>query len=330
MTIRRSHLCIAIALLGAVALWWITTLTHFHIPCKDARTFSLLNEYTLCKETPSAKEYAKLRTKLFAAVSQMEGTPSVGLISVHFLDLVTNQSVGISETEKYAPASLVKLPVVISIYRMAENDPSILTRVVTPSASEITDEKDQNFAPKAILRAGIPYTFEELIAHMIRYSSNDALNLILRNLTSEELAFIDQTMFDLGLIRPDYTSPDPGNDRVLSTRLTTNMLRTIYTGTYILPEYSNELLELMTEASFDAGIERGVPSSISVAHKFGERSGINDLKWPLNLHDCGIVYFPDHPYILCVMTRGNDFAKMAEAIGMLSSITYSFVEEQNQ
>jgi hypothetical protein len=40
------------------------------------------------------------------------------------------------------------------------------------------------------------------------------------------------------------------------------------------------------------------------------------------LHDCGIVYLPDNPYLLCVMTKGNDFAKMEKIIEEISRLSY--------
>ena len=40
------------------------------------------------------------------------------------------------------------------------------------------------------------------------------------------------------------------------------------------------------------------------------------------LHDCGIVYYPEHPYFLCVMTRGGDRPKLAAAIADVSKVAY--------
>ncbi len=45
-------------------------------------------------------------------------------------------------------------------------------------------------------------------------------------------------------------------------------------------------------------------------------------------HDCGIVYYPDSPYLLCVMTRGKDTGQLESIIGKISQITYQFMGEK--
>jgi len=60
-----------------------------------------------------------------------------------------------------------------------------------------------------------------------------------------------------------------------------------------------------------------------VASRFGERAhGPAGAK---QLHDCGIVYCPRRPYLLCVMTRGDDFQELTGTIRDLSRLVYSDV-----
>jgi hypothetical protein len=61
-------------------------------------------------------------------------------------------------------------------------------------------------------------------------------------------------------------------------------------------------------------------ANIPVAHKFGERTGFaGGVK---QLHDCGIVYYPKNPYLLCIMTRGTDFTKLESTIAAVSKMVY--------
>ena len=62
-----------------------------------------------------------------------------------------------------------------------------------------------------------------------------------------------------------------------------------------------------------------LPKNIIVAHKFGE-SG--ELGKEVQLHDCGIVYSPQHPYLICVMTKGKDFKNLENVIRSISKIAY--------
>jgi hypothetical protein len=49
----------------------------------------------------------------------------------------------------------------------------------------------------------------------------------------------------------------------------------------------------------------------------------------LQLHECGIVYFPDHPYLLGIMTRGKDYDVMLTTIRGLSRLIYNEVRQQS-
>jgi hypothetical protein len=48
----------------------------------------------------------------------------------------------------------------------------------------------------------------------------------------------------------------------------------------------------------------------------------------VQLHDCGIVYYPKRPYILCVMTRGEKMDVLPKVIKEISTEVYRNVDEQ--
>ena len=67
----------------------------------------------------------------------------------------------------------------------------------------------------------------------------------------------------------------------------------------------------------------GVPSSTVVAHKFGEHVSLaNGQINTIELHDCGIVYYNNNPYFLCIMTKGRDLGELKNIIKGISSIVY--------
>jgi hypothetical protein len=67
---------------------------------------------------------------------------------------------------------------------------------------------------------------------------------------------------------------------------------------------------------------------VPVAHKFAERS--DPQTGEKQLHDCGIVYYPRHPYLLCVMTKGPGFEGLAGVVARVSRMVYSEVDAQNR
>ena len=91
---------------------------------------------------------------------------------------------------------------------------------------------------------------------------------------------------------------------------------------------SEKALEILGSTQFDFGIEGGVPEGVTVANKFGERT----LEDQRQLHDCGIIYAPKGPYLLCIMTRadlktGASFNQLAEIMSSLSEKTYQYLHK---
>ena len=81
----------------------------------------------------------------------------------------------------------------------------------------------------------------------------------------------------------------------------------------------------MAATDYHDALPAGVPPNIAVAHKFGE-AGTGDTD--RQLHDCGIVYFPDHPYLACIMTRGDDTGELKDSIAAISKFIYEKIDEQ--
>jgi hypothetical protein len=66
-----------------------------------------------------------------------------------------------------------------------------------------------------------------------------------------------------------------------------------------------------------------------VAHKFGERES-RDLQGNTSyqLHDCGVVYYPKRPFLLCVMTKGTDSDVLTKVIQDISQSIYTSYDEK--
>ena len=100
-------------------------------------------------------------------------------------------------------------------------------------------------------------------------------------------------------------------------------------ATYLNYQYSEESLNLLSQAAFKDGLVAQLPNNIKIAHKFGEHVvGQNGVANTIELHDCGIVYYPDHPYLICVMTKGTDITALAQLISNISLAAYQQIQEK--
>ncbi len=243
-------------------------------------------------------------------------------VSVFFHDPTNGEWMSINGTAQYAIASLVKVPLFMIIYNQAENDPTLLKKKL-PYTGPNADE-DENFkpAPQLEMKPGQSYSIDDLINRMIINSDNNAMNLLTSQIKLQE--------FNDSLEQLNF-SPIQGNaqsDITMTVGKYASFFRILYNATYLNPEMSERALKLLTKTTFTKGLVAGVPKAIPVAHKFGERA--YDDSSTKELHDCGIVYYPKHPYLLCVMTKGNDFASLESVIQTISTKTFDEVKATYQ
>lgn len=250
-------------------------------------------------------------------VDSVKQQGKVSEIAVYYRDLNNGPWFGIDEREKFLPASLLKVPLLISFLDFAEEKPELAEEKIIFSGSDI--QYNFNFPPKEQIQDGAVYTLRELAERMIVYSDNDAALLLSQRIGVDR---VSEVYKDLGIqVRNDDID-------FMNAKEYASFFRILYNASYLSKPFSEAALSLLSQTDFDGGIVAGVSSDVKVAHKFGERiiEGEN-LK---QLHDCGIVYFPKDPYLLCVMTRGNNVTSLLDVIAEISRLVYTEVVEQNK
>ena len=264
---------------------------------------------------------AQLRTSVARTASQV---PAGALIrySYYFRDLTTGAWTGINESDQYDPASLLKIVVAVAAYKQEEKTPGYLARRLSYTQNLADINAAFPFAPKVALSVGESYSVPFLLKKMLSDSDNAAKDLLLSSIDQN---VIDKVYLDLSIPKPNDTN---SAGYTISPQDYSRFLRVIYYGMYDLSwQNSNELLRLLTDATFTSGLVAGVPDSVHVAHKYGEHIiGSGDIVNGVELSDCGIVYHLRHPYLVCVMTEGKDPLQLANFIARVSHATYAAVD----
>ena len=264
------------------------------------------------------KNISGLEERLNNYIQQVKSEQKAVHVSVYFRDLNSGPWMGIEERENYSPASLLKVPILIAALKKAEVDPAFLTRKI--KFEKNVDEISQNITDNKLIKLGQLYTIEELLFSMIAHSDNEAKNLIVANIGDQ---LFGKVMTDIGI---NIAGVGPGDD-FITVKDYSSFFRLLYNATYLNKSMSEKALEILSKTSFNSGIVAGIPQGTIISHKFGERAfGDSSVK---QLHDCGIVYAPGAPYLLCVMTRGDDFAKLGTVIAGVSDIVYKEVMANN-
>jgi len=255
-----------------------------------------------------SKKYQDLKNTLTDFLAHAKADGSLLSASVYLSDLSREEWMGINAEDRYHPGSLLKVATLLTYLRMAETRPEILD--LKFHFDPKTKVKDQFYQSQSIT-PGKEYTVRELLRYMIAYSDNRAAHLL--------HDYIDGKMFQKTFADMGFAVPENGSkEYFISAREYSEFLKVLYDGSYLTIRASEYATSLLSECDFREGVVKGLPSTVRIAHKFGE-SGDNNIH---ELHESAIVYLDNNPYLITVMTRGRDLTKMARSISYISKLTY--------
>ncbi len=257
------------------------------------------------------QELDSLKSKVGVFIGQQQAAGKVKRTSFYFRDTNDAHWAGLGQDDQYHPASLFKVPYLLALYKDAEIKPQLLNeRVYFSDAAHNGADQIQH------LVNGRYYTVDELAQAMIKQSDNDAKDLLLEKM---DLQFLVEVLNDNGMSLQDAAA------NTMSPRIYTTFFRTLYNTSFLSPAMSERALELLSEVDFKDGLAAGTPNTIKIAHKFGQYADLAEddgSVTALELHDCGLVYYPERPYYLCVMTEGYSREELATVIKGVASIVY--------
>lgn len=290
-----------------------------------AGSYVFINRQLDCfqKAVISKKEYSSLVEKINSYIELQKKEEKTTLVGIYFRDLNQGPTFGINRDSRFIPASLLKLPLLMGLYSAAETDSGILKEFVEyhPVETKVV----QTLIDIPPLEEGEEYSVDELIGRMIVYSDNSAFDTLQVWIDSKfpDNDFFVNTLTELGLAYP--RSP---TESTFTVKSYSSLFRQLYNSSYLTPEYSERVLEILSKSEYKEGLVAGVPETVRVAHKFGVRDSL--VSEGVELHDCGIVYFPDNPYVLCVMTRGKELNHLEDVISSVSRMVYEEVNSRKQ
>lgn len=284
--------------------------------------YKYVNQLLACGtwESVDSDQYSGLKKKIVGFLAENSSAGRITNVGIYFRELKGGRWFGINENANFSPASLLKVPLMIAYLKVAEKNPQLLNTLVQYDGS-FDLNKDEYFRSPYWISAGSVYKVEDLVKAMTVNSDNNATILLFNTINHESLA---EVYTDLGLSIPADNTPTVD---FISPKAFSYFFRVLYNATYLTADFSEKALDLLGRAQFPRGIQAGVPEGTKVAQKFGERSVFtkkNILEFR-ELHDCGIVYSPSRPYVLCVMTRGKDFNELVSVIQNVSAMTYAEV-----
>lgn len=263
-----------------------------------------------------AVPWPSLPAAVDAAIARLPGAE----VAVSVVDLADGREWHLRGDVVYHAASMMKVPVLIELFRRAERggislDERVPLRNEFPSlvdGSPYTLKAADDSDDLVYTWLGTPVTWTQLAERMITRSSNLATNAVITRLGAES---ITATAHALGagprtVVRrgvEDQKAFDRGINNEMTTRDLAGLFAALERGTVAGPAGTARMREILLGQFFNGGIPKGLPAGVRFAHKTGEIRA--------HFHDGGIVYPPTGtPYVLVVFTRGIDETAKAEAL----------------
>ncbi|MCI5058835.1 MAG: class A beta-lactamase-related serine hydrolase [Flavobacteriales bacterium] len=254
-----------------------------------------------------------LNKRISRVISEHLEDTNLTHISLYVENLTTGEYLGYEETERYIPASLMKVITMMNVLKNAETNPkSLQTKLIIP---ELNYTDADSIRMKNNLIAGRMYPVNEIMEEMIVHSDNIASTTLFTY--ADQMREWHYLFRDLNISMSRDTIRKQSS---ISPIEYVKVFKSLYEASYLSKEMSDYALELLSGTSYQNGLRAGISSNVRIANKYGQRQySFNDEK---ELHDCGIVYYPNAHYLICVMTRGNDFEKQEAAVAQLSELVF--------
>jgi len=313
---RRSRFLLVVCivlLLGNVGwfawyqMWYQRAAGDGSVSPAQQRAYPFLSSRILNNDTNDILiNFVPLRNDLKARFDQLTVQKSF-----YFEYLPDGTSIRDGADQELIAASLIKVPLVMNLYRAAELKRVNLDQKVTITQAEL----DNAYGDLWQRGAGASLTLRQAAQFALKNSDNTATHVIFDHIKGL-LSYEEES-----LARLDVDQNSQNGQAVINARSYASVLKSLYYSSYLQKQDSEEILAYLTQSSATNRLVLGVPAGVAVAHK----NGVFNSSWSES--DCGIVYVPKRPYIVCVMVglpedQANTF------IAKVSKRVYDFVVRQ--
>lgn len=229
--------------------------------------------------------------------------PLRGKYGIYFQELATKDSLAINGKEQFTAASLIKLPVVLTLYREAELGRINLDAIYKLQAKDKwTGAGSLQYKP-----VGYEITLRKLAELMGKQSDNTAFNIFSRMLRAEK---IQSQIEALGMRQTSFSENKTSPEDIGL------FFRKLYQEKVVSEKDKEEILSFLTETIWEDRIPAGIPKGIKVAHKIGTEVGV--------ISDAGIV-FAEKPFILVILSENVNEIEAKKALPEISKKIYELV-----
>lgn len=258
--------------------------------------------------SPKHLDFSELEQGIRELITKYSVNNDKAIVGVVIEDLNSSKGIEINSQTEFDAASIGKLPILTLLNQ------KIAKGLIDPQEVIVIDESNvERYGTGSIQYQNLPkeYTVTQLSELMITVSDNTASSVLATKIRRTDLAAHVQ---ELGMQQTDTKN----NTTIPYDTLI--ILRYIYDLYQKQDPRGLEMVEILSNTIFKSRLTKLIPPETKVAHKIGTQVG--------EVHDAGIVFHQDNPYIIVVYTKGIAQTSAAEElIAEISRQTLSYFEK---
>lgn len=263
--------------------------------------------------------WARMQDSIATVVRQTDA-----VIGIAIVDLTDKRSYFLNADAVFPTASTIKIAVLLELYHQAERAAAggtgaRLGDLYTVRAADVVAESN-------ILGGLTPevsrVTNRDLATMVVAVSDNGATNVLIDRVGMDN---VNATLAQSGLKETrlrrhmmDVRAAREGRENTTTPRELASLLRALHDGTLLSKPMTADLVTMLSTPK-ESYIPRLLPSGVKIANKPGDLDGVRN--------DAGIVYVPDRPFAIAVMTTfGRDDADSELAIARIARAAWSYFD----
>ncbi len=237
-----------------------------------------------------------------------------GVMGYTIIDVTTGERFARLESQVFPTASIIKLGILYELFKQADEGRLRLDE-------ELRLNRKRAVPGGILFQLGTPaLSLLDYANLMVIESDNTATNVLIEKLgmdaVTARMAALGLPATKLRRYMIDAPAAREGRENVSTPSELAHLLDVLRKGDSLKPESQAEAIRIL-EKEKSSPIRRAVPAQVTIASKSGELEGVRG--------DSAIVYLPNRPFILVVMTSwlAEDAAGEA-AIQELAHVAYDY------
>jgi len=253
----------------------------------------LLLVVSACAQTSTPPKQQVLWQKLESSINEVDHNLD-GVMGVAVLDLTSGDKFLLRADDVFPQASSIKIAVLVELYRQAQEGKLKLSDMYTVQQSDLVQDSDIMGG----LTPGVTkITLRDLATMMVAVSDNSATNVLIDRVGMDA---VNAEMDALGLPHTrlrrkmmDLKAASEGRENVSTPQEMMKLLQAVYAGRVLNKAMSDDFFKMLSTHK-DSWIPRDLPDGVQSANKPGALEGVRN--------DSGVVFVPNRPFVICVMT----------------------------